>query len=51
LAQTEREQIERVLKDCRYNKSRAAERLGLTRPKLYRRMESLGIADVSEPPA
>jgi DNA-binding NtrC family response regulator len=45
LARTEKEQIERALKECRYNKSKAAALLGLSRPRLYRRMETLGIAD------
>jgi DNA-binding NtrC family response regulator len=45
LAQTEREQIERALKQSRHNKSRAAQLLGMTRPRLYRRMEILGIRD------
>ncbi len=45
LAQTEREQIERALAESRHNKSRAAKLLGMTRPRLYRRMEILGIPD------
>jgi DNA-binding NtrC family response regulator len=45
LEQTEREQIERALAESRHNKSRAAQLLGITRPKLYRRMEILGIRD------
>lgn len=45
LARVEREQIERALAETRQNKSKAAEILGLTRPKLYRRMEALGIED------
>jgi DNA-binding NtrC family response regulator len=45
LAQTEREQIERALAESRHNKSRAAQLLGMTRPRLYRRMEILGIRD------
>ena len=45
LEQTEREQIERALKESRHNKSRAAQLLGMTRPRLYRRMEILGIRD------
>jgi DNA-binding NtrC family response regulator len=45
LAQTEREQIERALAQSRHNKSRAAKLLGMTRPRLYRRMEILGIPD------
>ncbi|MGE3315960.1 MAG: sigma 54-interacting transcriptional regulator [Planctomycetaceae bacterium] len=45
LARIEKEQIERTLAETRHNKSKAAELLGLTRPKLYRRMEALGIED------
>jgi transcriptional regulator with PAS, ATPase and Fis domain len=45
LAHTEREQIERALAQSRHNKSRAAQLLGMTRPRLYRRMEILGIRD------
>jgi DNA-binding NtrC family response regulator len=45
LARTEREQIERALAQSRHNKSRAAKLLGMTRPRLYRRMEILGIPD------
>jgi DNA-binding NtrC family response regulator len=30
---------------CRYNKSKAAELLGMTRPRLYRRMQMLKIED------
>jgi transcriptional regulator with PAS, ATPase and Fis domain len=45
LEQTEREQIERALAESRHNKSRAAALLGMTRPRLYRRMEILGIRD------
>lgn len=45
LEQVERQQIERALQECRDNKARAAELLGITRPRLYRRMQILGIAD------
>ena len=45
LEQVEREQIEQALSECRGNKARAAELLGMTRPRLYRRMELLGIVD------
>lgn len=45
LEQVEREQIEQALAECRDNKARAAELLGITRPRLYRRMEILGIVD------
>ena len=50
LEQVEREQIERALTECRDNKARAAELLGITRPRLYRRMEVLGIADPDPSP-
>ncbi|MCA9040584.1 MAG: sigma 54-interacting transcriptional regulator [Planctomycetaceae bacterium] len=43
LKRIERELIEETLIDCRQNKTNAAKRLGLTRAKLYRRMENLGI--------
>ncbi len=51
LARTEREQIQLALEASRGNLSRAAEMLGLSRPKLYRRLESLGLmnAENSEP--
>ncbi len=48
LEQFERERIEAALELVRHNKSRAAELLGMPRPKLYRRMESLGIRDEPE---
>jgi DNA-binding NtrC family response regulator len=43
LEQVEREQIRSALAACQENLSKAAERLGLSRPKLYRRMEALGL--------
>lgn len=45
LAHAEREQIERALKQCRHNKAKTAKLLGMTRPRLYRRMVTLGIRD------
>ncbi len=48
LEQIEREQIELALEQARDNKKKAADLLGLTRPKLYRRMQALGIADREE---
>ncbi len=51
LEQVEREQIEQALEEARYNKKKAADLLGLTRAKLYRRMETLGIADQDENPS
>ena len=50
LEQVEREQIERALAESRDNKARAAELLGITRPRLYRRMEILGITDANPAP-
>lgn len=44
LARVERELIERALQRSKGNKSRAAKLLGLTRPRLYRRMVQLGLA-------
>lgn len=43
LAQVEREQIQAALSACRSNLTKAAELLGLSRPKLYRRLEALGL--------
>jgi DNA-binding NtrC family response regulator len=43
LAGIERELIERALKQARGNKAHAARLLGLTRPRLYRRMVQLGL--------
>ena len=48
LTQVEREQIQEALEHSGGNKSRAAQLLGLTRPRLYRRMKTLGIADASD---
>ena len=45
LLRVEREQIELALAEARHNKAKAAELLGITRPRLYRRMEILGIVD------
>ncbi|HEY1064464.1 MAG TPA: helix-turn-helix domain-containing protein, partial [Pirellulales bacterium] len=47
LAQVERELIERALELARNNKSKAAQLLGTTRPKLYRRLVQLGLIDES----
>jgi transcriptional regulator with PAS, ATPase and Fis domain len=49
LEQVEREHIEQVLAECKDNKAKAAELLGITRPRLYRRMETLGIAGTPDP--
>lgn len=48
LAEVEREHIRAALESVRYNRSRAARLLGLTRARLYRRMEALGIADTPD---
>jgi DNA-binding NtrC family response regulator len=45
LAAIEREAILRALAQAGGNKSGAADLLGLTRPRLYRRLEQLGLAD------
>jgi DNA-binding NtrC family response regulator len=47
LAQAERAHIEEALKECDNNKSKTADLLGLTRPRLCRRMKVLGIFDKS----
>ena len=44
LAQVETELIRRALAQAKQNKSKAAKLLGLTRPRLYRRMVQLGLA-------
>jgi hypothetical protein len=46
----ERELIERALKQAKGNKARAARLLGLTRPRLYRRMVQLGLEQVPSLP-
>jgi DNA-binding NtrC family response regulator len=43
LGRIERELIERALRRAKGNKARAARLLGLTRPRLYRRMVQLGL--------
>lgn len=48
LAQIEREAIVRALAEAGGNKTGAAELLGLTRPRLYRRMVQLGLASESK---
>ena len=52
LAELEREFIERVLDDEAGNKTRAAQRLGLDRKTLYRKLDEYAKADgkASEPP-
>jgi DNA-binding NtrC family response regulator len=43
LAQVETELIERALRQAKGNKAGAARLLGITRPRLYRRMVQLGL--------
>ncbi len=50
LESVEREQIRAVLLASRDNLTRAAELLGLSRPKLYRRMVALGMLPDEPPP-
>jgi hypothetical protein len=47
LRQIERELVERALKRAKGNKARAARLLGLTRPRLYRRMVQLGLEETA----
>ena len=47
LAQAERAHIQEALKECDNNKSKTADLLGLTRPRLCRRMKVLGIGENS----
>ncbi|HUG90322.1 MAG TPA: sigma 54-interacting transcriptional regulator [Planctomycetaceae bacterium] len=49
LEQIEREHIVAALEQARHSRKKAADLLGMTRPRLYRRMEALGIED-REPP-
>ena len=48
LLDIERELIERALRRAKGNKSRAAELLGITRPRLYRKLEQHGLLDAVE---
>jgi DNA-binding NtrC family response regulator len=43
LADCEKELLQRALRETRHNLSRAAELLGINRPRLYRRLEQLGL--------
>ena len=49
LEQLEKRMIEDALRRARQNKSRAAELLEISRPRLYRRIKELGIPDEPEP--
>lgn len=49
LTQVERRLIEGALHRARQNKSRAAELLGISRPRLYRRIKELDLPDEPEP--
>jgi DNA-binding NtrC family response regulator len=51
LAQIERELIQRAIHASKGNKARAARLLGLTRPRLYRRMVQLGLESADVAPA
>jgi DNA-binding NtrC family response regulator len=52
LAGIERELIERAMRRAKNNKSKAARLLGLTRPRLYRRLVQLGMErEEDQPPA
>jgi DNA-binding NtrC family response regulator len=50
LARVERELIARAMRRAKGNKSRAAKLLGLTRPRLYRRLVQLGLEQAEQPP-
>ncbi len=49
MTEIERRLIETALRQARGNKSRAAEILGISRPRLYRRMKELNLADSTDP--
>lgn len=49
LTDVERRLIENALARARRNKSRAAELLGISRPRLYRRIKELGLPDEPDP--
>jgi len=49
LTEIERRLIETALSRARQNKSRAAEFLGISRPRLYRRIKELNLPDETEP--
>jgi DNA-binding NtrC family response regulator len=43
LAVVERQTIAQVLRECQWNKTKAAQRLGVTRTKLYLRIRKYGL--------
>jgi DNA-binding NtrC family response regulator len=43
LSSIERDTIAQVLRECRWNRTRAAKRLGLTRTQLYLRLQKYGL--------
>jgi DNA-binding NtrC family response regulator len=49
LGTIERETIAQVLGECRWNRTRAAKRLGLTRTQLYLRLQKYGLEQPPEP--
>lgn len=49
LTEVERRAIETAMRQSRSNKSRAAEILGISRPRLYRRIKELNLPDEDEP--
>jgi DNA-binding NtrC family response regulator len=49
MTEIERRLIETALRQARGNKSRAADVLGISRPRLYRRMKELNLADSTDP--
>ena len=48
LERVEREQVQRALEQAKGNRAKAARLLKITRPSLYRRMETLGLSDPEE---